>query len=28
VAKEVLSFEICKGEQMSNWELRPMRLSQ
>lgn len=28
VAKEVLSFEICKGEQMSNWELRPMRQSQ
>jgi ribonuclease D len=28
VAKEVLSYEICKGEQMSNWELRPMRLSQ
>jgi ribonuclease D len=21
-------FEICKGEQMSNWELRPMRQSQ
>ena len=28
MAKEVLSYEICKGEQMSNWELRPMRLSQ
>ena len=28
VASEVLRFEICKGEQMSNWEKRPMRLSQ
>ena len=27
VAKEVLNFEICKGEQMSNWERRPLRLS-
>jgi len=28
VASEVLRFEICKGEQMSNWEKRPLRLSQ
>jgi ribonuclease D len=28
VAKQVLDCEICKGEQMSNWEKRPMRLSQ
>ena len=27
VAAEVLKFEICKGEQMSNWEKRPLRLS-
>ena len=27
VAKEVLNSEICKGEQMSNWEKRPLRLT-
>ena len=25
VATELLGKEICKGEQMSNWELRPLR---
>ena len=28
VAKQILNAEICKGEQMSNWEKRPLRLSQ
>lgn len=28
VALELLETEICKGEQMSNWERRPLRLSQ
>jgi len=28
VAKDILKYEICKGEQMSNWEKRPLRLSQ
>ena len=28
VAKETIGFELCKGEQMSNWERRPLRLSQ
>lgn len=28
VAKHILNVEICKGEQMSNWEKRPLRLSQ
>ena len=23
----ILDAEICKGEQMSNWEKRPLRLS-
>ena len=27
VAKHILDAEICKGEQMSNWEKRPLRLS-
>lgn len=28
VCKDVLGVELCKGEQMSNWERRPLRLSQ
>jgi ribonuclease D len=28
VCKEVLGFDMCKGEQMSNWENRPLRLCQ
>ena len=28
VALELLDVEICKGEQMSNWEKRPLRLTQ
>ena len=28
VSIEILGKEICKGEQMSNWEKRPLRLSQ
>ena len=28
VAKDVLKMDMCKGEQMSNWELRPLRLTQ
>lgn len=28
VAKETLKSELCKGEQMSNWEMRPLRLTQ
>ena len=27
VAKEILGVKVCKGEQMSNWEARPLRLS-
>ena len=28
VCKEVLGMDMCKGEQMSNWENRPLRLCQ
>lgn len=28
VAEKVLGKAICKREQMSNWERRPLRLSQ
>lgn len=28
VTKHLLNLEMCKGEQMSNWERRPLRLSQ
>jgi len=28
VCKHLLNQEMCKGEQMSNWEKRPLRLSQ
>jgi len=28
VTKHLLNQEMCKGEQMSNWERRPLRLSQ
>jgi len=27
VTKHLLNQEMCKGEQMSNWERRPLRLS-
>jgi len=27
VANELLGKEICKGERMSNWERRPLRMS-
>ena len=28
MAAELIGKEICKGEQMSNWELRPLRKTQ
>ena len=28
VATDLMGKEICKGEQMSNWELRPLRKTQ
>lgn len=28
VVEQLFKQELCKGEQMSNWELRPLRLSQ
>ena len=28
VVKQAMNLNMCKGEQMSNWEKRPLRLSQ
>lgn len=28
VVIDLFKVEMCKGEQMSNWEMRPLRLSQ